>query len=309
MRADIKQIRRIRNKVIKNWNLPDDKFETLFDDLYNQLSKSLFDDMSILGFLIRYLEINKSAFETGGFSSKTTDHKITNYDKTYELLKKCLLNKEIEVEAQFNYNLLKVNYEIKNWIIPQYQIDYINDQIAEVDNCLCNENYLGEDENPAFMINNIYKRGEKPNSNDFNHQDISITLSLIWFKQFLMDENEKLESHKNPIKTFKIGGDLSLEKNRDGQLTVSIPLDHITDQLKKEIKIPAEESTPVKQKPNKLLTSKQVSEMLQVSLQTLIEWRNDGIIDVHRIGAKQIRYRLEDVNKAIKKINIQPFSK
>ena len=71
----------------------------------------------------------------------------------------------------------------------------------------------------------------------------------------------------------------------------------------------AEESTPVKQKPNKLLTSKQVSEMLQVSLQTLIEWRNDGIIDVHRIGAKQIRYRLEDVNKAIKKINIQPFSK
>jgi predicted site-specific integrase-resolvase len=47
--------------------------------------------------------------------------------------------------------------------------------------------------------------------------------------------------------------------------------------------------------------------MLQVSLQTLNEWRKDGIIAACRIGNKPIRFAEQDIQDAIKKLNVTPF--
>ena len=60
MRAEIKQIKTVRNKVLKNWKLPDHRFEALLKELFTRLSKSVYDDSLTLEFLIRYLEIYKS---------------------------------------------------------------------------------------------------------------------------------------------------------------------------------------------------------------------------------------------------------
>ncbi|MDB4303909.1 helix-turn-helix domain-containing protein [Desulfosarcina sp.] len=308
MIVDIKQIKRVRNKIKKNWNLPDDKFENMLEDLYPQISKSLFDDLSILDFIIRYLEIYKSAFESGGIKGENFEYESVFYDKTYEFLKKWLIETKIEVGAQFSFNLLKANYEIKNWILADYQIDFIKNHIIEIENSLNNENYLGEDENPAYHINSIYKNGEKPDVNKYNPQDISITLSLLLYKQYLKEQLRELESINNPIKTFQVHGNLSLQENEDGNLSVAIPLQHIIDQVKKEIKELNINLKPSKQKVDKLLTSKQVCEILQVSLQTLNNWRENGIIIACRIGDKPIRYKIEEVHKAIKELNIQPFT-
>jgi len=309
MTADKKLLKRLRNKIIKNWNLPEDKFESLLDDLYPQISKSLFDDLNTLEFLIRYLDFYKSAFVSGSLKGETIDYESVFYDNKYKFLKKWLINTKAEIGTQFSFNLLKVNYEFKNWIIPEYQIDYIKNHINEIDNTLNNEDYLGEQENPAFHINTYYKNGDKPDNNKFDPQDISITRSLFLYKLFLKEQLEELESFANPIKTFQIQGNLSSKENEDGNLIVTFPVRQIIELVKKEMKNESPKETTTEKKGElKYYTTKQVSEMLQVSPQTLSQWREDGIIAFRRLGNKQIRYTEQDIQNAAKKIKVIPFS-
>jgi len=51
-----------------------------------------------------------------------------------------------------------------------------------------------------------------------------------------------------------------------------------------------------------LLTSKQVAKELNVSLPTLYSWLQAGIIASHRIGKNSVRYKAEDVRRALKEI-------
>jgi len=51
------------------------------------------------------------------------------------------------------------------------------------------------------------------------------------------------------------------------------------------------------QSPKEYLTRKEVAEIWKVSVQTVINYQNRGIIQAYRIGRK-IRYKREDVLKA-----------
>lgn len=309
MNIDINLIRRFRNKVKKNWNLPIDKFENLLDEIYPQFSISLFDDMSTLDFLSRYMEINKSAFETGEIKGIDTKFLLKLYDSKYELLKRWITKKKIEVESSFSYNLLMMHYKLKNWIDQDYQMEYLERNLAELDKVLSVEEYLGSEDNAAYHINTFYKNGEYPDIDKFKHHDISITLSLILFKQFLKEELSELISIKTKDQAFLIKGSFISEEVKEGNLMLRLPIQQIVELVKKEIKKESPKETKTEKKGvMKYYTTKQVCEMLQVSAQTLNQWRENGIIVAGRAGNKQIRYTEKDIQNAVKKINVIPFN-
>ena len=55
-------------------------------------------------------------------------------------------------------------------------------------------------------------------------------------------------------------------------------------------------------------TSKETAKILKVSLQTLNEWRKEGIIVAHRIAGKAIRFKKTSIENALNKIKVIPFN-
>lgn len=57
------------------------------------------------------------------------------------------------------------------------------------------------------------------------------------------------------------------------------------------------------EKQRQILTRQETAKFLQISLPTLHSYTKDGLITAFRLGFK-IRYRIEDVYKALKQINV-----
>lgn len=57
----------------------------------------------------------------------------------------------------------------------------------------------------------------------------------------------------------------------------------------------------------RLYTRKEVADLLGISLPTLHTYTQEGIITAYRIGT-QIRYKHEDIDKALKEINVIKYS-
>ncbi len=72
------------------------------------------------------------------------------------------------------------------------------------------------------------------------------------------------------------------------------------DKLVKETAREVAAKIKAENKPDELLTRKQVCEMLGVTLTTLWHWDNNGVLTAIRIGSK-VRYRRSDVEAAITK--------
>ena len=59
--------------------------------------------------------------------------------------------------------------------------------------------------------------------------------------------------------------------------------------------------TKDKKSDNRLLTSKEVAGLLNITLPTLLKYRNEGIIKSYRIG-NSVRYKMEDAQQALQNI-------
>lgn len=309
MSTDNKQTSQFWNKIKKGWNLPNDKFENLLEQTYTQLSKSLFDDMATLDSLSQELENDKHTFKRGEFTGIDTDFSETIYDNKYELLKRWIINKKIEVEADFSYNLLMINYQLKNWVNQDYHVEYLERNLAELDKALNMEEYLENEDNPVYHINNCFRNGDYPDIEKFKHHDISITMSIILLKQFLKEQLSELNSTIKQNDVFQIKGSFKSEEDKEGNLLVTLPIKQVIELVKKEMKKESPKETKIEKKGDlKYYTAKQVCEMLQVSLQTLNQWRKDGIIVASRIANKPIRYAEQEIQNAVKKISVTPFN-
>lgn len=53
------------------------------------------------------------------------------------------------------------------------------------------------------------------------------------------------------------------------------------------------------------LSRKETSQLLKVSLVTLNNWANSGVLTPFRVGNKRILYKKEDVENALLKINLK----
>lgn len=67
---------------------------------------------------------------------------------------------------------------------------------------------------------------------------------------------------------------------------------------------------PLFQKKEKLelLSRKDASKLLCISLPTLHQWTKDGVINAYRIG-NRVLYKLEDINNALTQIKTLKFNK
>jgi len=75
----------------------------------------------------------------------------------------------------------------------------------------------------------------------------------------------------------------------------------VAEQLQKQ-------QVPTEKEPLKLLTRHETARMLGISLPTLHVWTKDGTIQGGKIGSR-VRYRLTDVEEALRKIKIEPRDK
>jgi excisionase family DNA binding protein len=70
-----------------------------------------------------------------------------------------------------------------------------------------------------------------------------------------------------------------------------------------------EDFPKIQEKENlKLLSRKDASKLLCVSLPTLHQWTKDGVVTAYRIGTR-VLYKLEDINKALTQIKTLKFNK
>lgn len=81
--------------------------------------------------------------------------------------------------------------------------------------------------------------------------------------------------------------------------------DLITEALKEQLSTFFEQK---KEPDTRLLSRKQVSEMLGISLPTLHTWTKDGVISAVRLGGA-VKYRLSDIEMALKDIQSTKYSR
>ena len=132
-------------------------------------------------------------------------------------------------------------------------------------------------------------------------------IAMIAIRRYLK-EQVTIKQPSNLTEQLVIQGDIKGKKDNLGNLTVTLPLKEIKESLIEEVKketirIPL----PNQDKKDKLYTRKETAEMMGVSTVTLDKWIKQGIITAYRIGNKQIRFRIEDIKKAIKEIKAYKF--
>lgn len=79
-------------------------------------------------------------------------------------------------------------------------------------------------------------------------------------------------------------------------IKITIDRDDLKELMKEAVRdvLREEKEQATSNDSNELLTQKQAAELLQVSISTIIRWKNAGDLPVQRIG-KAIRYRKADV--------------
>lgn len=91
-------------------------------------------------------------------------------------------------------------------------------------------------------------------------------------------------------------------------LLFSTTLSDVGEFVKNAVADAVKEQMGESKEPNdKLYTRQQVADILGISLTTLNTYTKEGIIDAYRLGT-QVRYKYEDLEKALKKINVIKYS-
>jgi excisionase family DNA binding protein len=306
-------LKKYRDEIKKNWELSNDKLIALLDKQLNKHPGGLFEKSGILGFFLRYVEINKHHFVnqkaivplTEDDSSTNTDYS-PGYDYKFTQVWEWIIKQRISFWKEFFLVILKAETQLKEWIDEEYEINFYQHAIKEIEDQLENESTSGDDS--YFVINQQFKKGNYPNVFTTNPDKISEVEAMIAFRKYL---KERIADKLPPIQTnqITIQGEINTDKDAVGNLIITLPLKQIAQSIKDELK-----DEPPKATPNaptneiKLFTRKKTADILGVSLQTLNEWSKKGVLKKHRIGNKQVRYRKEDIEKALTSIKTYSFN-
>lgn len=201
---------------------------------------------------------------------------------------------------------MKAETQLKEWIDEEYEINFYQHGIKEIEDQLENESTSGDDS--YFVINQQFKKGSYPNVFTTNPDKISEVEAMIAFRKYL---KERIADKLPPIQTnqITIQGEINTDKDTAGNLIITLPLKQIEQSIKDELKDEPPKATPnTPTQEIRLYTRKETADMLGVSLQTLNEWSKKGVLKKHRIGNKQVRYRKEDIEKALTSIKTYPFN-
>ena len=315
------KMKKFRDEVQKNWDLPVDKLINKLDKQYEKLNEPVYDLSLGTQLILRYFNIYKYRFEaTDGIFQVDENGKnipvseTPSYDHKYKTVWEWAIKKYISTWKEFLFGILILGLELKEWVNQEYEINYLQQLIKDIENQLENKDTSGDNiffriktENAIFKINNLFKQGIYPDVFTTDPDMISMVEAMIAIRRYLK-EQVTIKQPSNLTEQVVIQGDIKGKKDNLGNLTVTLPLKEIKESLIEEVKketirIPL----PNQDKKDKLYTRKETAEMMGVSTVTLDKWVKQGIITAYRVGNKQIRFRIEDIKKAIKEIKAYKF--
>jgi len=308
-------LKKYRNKIQKNWKLGENELIDLLDEMFDKDKNPLYEQVSIIDFFIRYMEIVKPQFRKemsidipGLELQKNSKQDLSDYDEKFIEVLSWLLKKKVAVLKEFHLNISIVLYEIKEWVDKEYRISYIQHLIQEIEPILGNEKNQDGSDNPYYEINEQFRLGQYPEVFSTDANNLSIVEATIAFKAYLKGE---LNSIQEPVLQDQIvvQGEIKGEKDKEGSLVVTIPMEKIKDEIINRVnkaKISIKEPSPVGKLS--LFTPNEVCKMLKITPQTLNNWVKQGRIQAYRLGEKPVRYKREDIEKLLVRMNIIPVN-
>ena len=302
-----KEIKKIRDEVLKNWDVSSDKLLTILNKRFKRLPEGHYEHAEALQFVSRYIDYCKLFIEYNDDQEKDSLN-VANDNIDYvknQIIKEWTLKKYIHAKGEFYLSQFIASVKIANWIDQEYEIKYLQTQIKIIEDEF--ETESTERKNVLFKINQQYIMGKYPDVFTENPDIISYVEASIGFRKFLKARLAKLLPSSKQ-EQFSIQGVIKGEKDYLGNLTITIPMKQIEQSLKQSLEKDLKVAT-VSGTNNELryYTRKQTAEILSVSLDTLNEWVNKGYIKKYRIGGKQVRFKQEDIEKALKKVEVYPF--
>jgi len=314
MNKDTEDYAKFRDAIFSKWSLPDEKFKAFLNKQLDQFPAKLFEKHFLLDFLFEDLEAIKTEYvKKGGLKIKSKKEKIkptpdlANYEFRFQIYFEWVVRKKIVVDKELFLGISMAMIELKEWIDPEYELNYLRNQITQITDDLENEKLADGPSNPLFEINNLFKKGEYPYlfESDINQ----VVNAEVWvaYRRFLKDRLRLLET-QSLNDEIAVHATIKADQDKLGNITLNFPLGVLKDiaweMVQKENdrpKIVTYDKLPV------LLTRNETATLLRVSLQTLHIWTKEGRIQAERLGKKQIRYRKENVEKFIREIRTVKF--
>jgi excisionase family DNA binding protein len=303
-----------KDTLFKKWELPESNFKSFLNKQFDQFPGKLFEKSQLLDFLYMDLETIKPNFvKKGGLVIVGKKEKpklklmLYDYQDKFRVYYEWLVKKKIAIDKELYLGISIALIEMKEWVDPDYEINYLENQINLALEELEGEKLKDGSPNPMFKINNLFKEGKYPDL--FNTDINQVVEAEVWiaFRSFLKD---RLIQKNKPVKKDEIiiQAAINCEKNALGNLTLNFPIDILKNSIKdlvineteKRIMTPSPESS-------ELYTRNGAAAYLKTTLVTLDKWIDEGRIRAFRLGKNKIRFKKEDVEALLEEIKRHKF--
>jgi excisionase family DNA binding protein len=309
MSKEMEDYKKFRDSIFKKWNLPENKFQSYLNKQFDQFPGKLFEKHLLLDFLYQDLETIKPDFiRKGGLILKGKKEKskqkldLSNFDSKFQHYFEWVARKKMTIDKELFLGISISLIEIKEWVDPEYEINYLRNQITIATNELESEKLKDGSDNPLFQINNLFKEAKYPDLFNSDINQIIVAESWIAFRSFLKD---RLIQKVKPALKDEIIVQAAIKSDKDnmGNITLNFPMNILKDAVKDFVT--KEKDIQIKTPPSlslELYTRKEAAAYLKITLVTLDKWKDEGRITAYRLGDKKIRFRKVDVEALLEEI-------
>ena len=147
------EIKKIRNRIRKNWDLDEKDFEKLLEDQYGKVQKKAYEDGMLFEFLNRFCSLYKSLFVNTRKQVRTNHSDKNNlsfedvnrlYSDRFTFFWSWVLQKKIEKGAEYLYSLIIAEFELKDWIDEDLKAQYLKRELESVNLTLFSDKIGGK---------------------------------------------------------------------------------------------------------------------------------------------------------------------
>jgi excisionase family DNA binding protein len=304
-----KEGKNFRDEILENLNISNYNLVPILSKELKKYPKGNYEQAEALRNILLDIEYCENTVSEKITLAKEQKSKSDDKLESAEIrtVKEWALKKYIKVYSEFLLSIFIADLSIKKWINEDYETRYLQIQVDIIDDQLEKESELGN--NLMFDINNEFLKGVYPDMLKWDMGVISFVEASIGFRKYLKEQ--LAERNPNPIRQqISIQGEINGEKDVEGNLIITLPLQQIENSIKESIKLERKEVDIKPASNNKnLYTRKETAALLKISSQTLSNWTKNGTITAHRIGNKHLRYKREDIEKVVKEIRTVSFNK
>ncbi len=252
----------------------------------------------LMEFIERFLGINKTKIST---------IRPELFEEVFGWVMRHRINYFVDVGMFFRIK----EYQNRYWVNRSFQLEFIERELEIIRRTLTFNNGIVPFQ--EFKVNMVakLKYGEFPDTRKYNPFWIGKVLILIKYSDFLKKEREKLQIRED-FSTLKVPLELDFDNQKHKYfISIRIPSEilSIFDKSEKERsneQIVSEDSINPPITYSKLLTRKETSEIMQVSLPTIDNMTKQGKLKCYRIGNTNLkRYKMEDINDLLLQIQTE----